>query len=115
MAYLVDTNVLLCSTDPQHPMYNVAVSAISLLRDGGEKLCIVPQNLIEFWNVYTRPADKNGFGHTTEEAHEQIEKLKAFFSVRPDTESIYEQWERLVVQYQGTMRHLLKIQSRNRT
>ena len=100
MAYLVDTNVLLCSADPLHPMYGAAVSAISSLRDQGEKLCIVPQNLIEFWNVYTRPADKNGLGHTTEEAHEQIEELKAFFSVRPDTESIYQQWERLVVQYQ---------------
>ncbi len=100
MAYLVDTNVLLCSADSQHLMYNAAVSAVSLLRDQGEKLCIVPQNLIEFWNVYTRPADKNGLGHTTVEAHEQIERLKAFFSVRPDTESIYEQWERLVVQYQ---------------
>lgn len=100
MAYLVDTNVLLCSADPHHPMYGSAVSAVSLLRDRREKLCVVPQNFIEFWNVYTRPAQKNGFGHTTDEAQEEIERLKAFFSMHLDTESIYEQWERLVVEYE---------------
>jgi predicted nucleic acid-binding protein len=63
VAYLIDTNVLLRSVDPNHPMYNDATNAISLLRNQGETLCIVPQNLIEFWNVYTRPANKNGLTH----------------------------------------------------
>lgn len=100
MAYLIDTNVLLRSADPDHPMYNNATNAISLLRNQGETLCIVPQNLIEFWNVYTRPANKNGLGHTAEEAGEEIRRLKAFFTIVADTASIYDQWERLVVQYQ---------------
>jgi predicted nucleic acid-binding protein len=98
--YLIDTNVLLRSADPNHPMYNDATNAVSLLRNQGKTLCIVPQNLIEFWNVYTRPANKNGLGHTTEEAGEEIRHLKAFFTVVADTASIYDQWERLVVQYQ---------------
>lgn len=100
MGYLVDTNVLLCSVDPQHPMYSAAVNAILLLLSRGEELCLVPQNLIEFWNVYTRPAQKNGLGHTPNEAQQEIERLKTFFSMRQDDESIYEQWEQLVVAYQ---------------
>lgn len=100
MAYLIDTNVLLRSVDPNHSMYNDATNAISLLRNQGERLCIVPQNLIEFWNVYTRPANKNGLGHTVEEAREEIRRLKAFFILVADTASIYDQWEQLVEQYQ---------------
>jgi predicted nucleic acid-binding protein len=34
------------------------------------------------------------------EAREEIERLKTFFSVLFDTESIYDQWERLVTTYQ---------------
>lgn len=100
MAYLLDTNVLLRSADPNHPMYNSATNAISSLRNQGETLCIVPQNLIEFWNVYTRPANKNGLGHTASEAREEIIRLKAFFTFLTDTASIYDEWERLVIQYQ---------------
>jgi hypothetical protein len=62
-----------------------------------EQLHIVPQNLIEFWNVYTRPAQKNGMGHTVAEAEVEINRLKAFFPLLLDTEAIYQEWERLVV------------------
>jgi hypothetical protein len=33
VAYLIDTNVLLRSVDPNHPMYYDATNAISLLRN----------------------------------------------------------------------------------
>lgn len=99
MAYLFDTNILLRSVDSNHPMYDDATNAISWLRNQGQTLCIVPQNLIEFWNVYTRPTNKNGLGHTAEEAGEEIIRLKAFFTVLRDTASIYDEWERLVMQY----------------
>lgn len=100
MAYLIDTNVLLRSVDPAHLMYPDATGAISLLRNQKETLCIVPQNLIEFWNVYTRPANRNGLGHTPEEAGGEIRRLKAFFIVAADTADIYDVWERVVAQYQ---------------
>ncbi|HAG83533.1 MAG TPA: PIN domain nuclease [Cyanobacteria bacterium UBA12227] len=100
MAYLIDTNVLLRSADPAHPMYNDATNAVSLLRSREETLCIIPQNLIEFWNVYTRPANRNGLGHTPSEAGSEINRIKAFFTVVPDTALIYDVWERIVTQYQ---------------
>jgi predicted nucleic acid-binding protein len=97
VAFLVDTNLLLRSVEPAHPMYVDASNAIATLLGQGEQLHIVPQNLIEFWNVYTRPAQKNGLGHTVAEAEVEINRLKAFFPLLLDTEAIYQKWERLVV------------------
>ncbi|OUL34257.1 type II toxin-antitoxin system VapC family toxin [Nostoc sp. 106C] len=99
MIFLVDTNVLLRSVEPSHPMYPDASNAINILLRRGERLCIVPQNLIEFWNVYTRPTERNGLGHTAAEAEAEINRLKTIFPLLLDTEAIYQEWERLVVTY----------------
>ncbi|MBD2212372.1 type II toxin-antitoxin system VapC family toxin [Nostoc linckia FACHB-104] len=99
MSYLVDTNVLLRSVDLTHPMNPDAVNAISRLRSRGEQLHIVPQNLIEFWNVCTRPTDKNGLGRNAVEAQAEVNSLKILFPLLLDTEAIYQEWERLVVAY----------------
>jgi hypothetical protein len=34
----------------------------------GATLCYTPQNVVEFWNVFTRPRNKNGFGLTSAKA-----------------------------------------------
>jgi predicted nucleic acid-binding protein len=99
MSLLVDTNVLLRSIDPVHPMNAAAVEALTLLRGRGEQLWITPQNLIEFWNVYTRPLERNGFGRTPQEAEVEIAQLKTLFPLLPDTSAIYPQWEKLVSAY----------------
>ncbi|MBC6480495.1 MAG: type II toxin-antitoxin system VapC family toxin [Hormoscilla sp. GM7CHS1pb] len=99
MPFLIDTNILLRSADPNHPMYADAVNGTTSLRSQGHQLCIIPQNLIEFWNVYTRPADKNGLGHTPDEAAMKVNRLKRLFLLLPDTLAIYSEWERLVLTY----------------
>lgn len=99
MPFLVDTNVLLRSVDPGHPMNSDAVNAVIALRDRGEQLYIVPQNLIEFWNVCTRPIQRNGLGRTAIEAEAEINHLKQFFPLLLDNEAIYPEWERLVITY----------------
>jgi predicted nucleic-acid-binding protein len=68
MSYLIDTNIILRTVDPEHSMYSLAVNAIDNLFSDNEQLHIMPQNLIEFWNVYTRPKEKNGLGGTITEA-----------------------------------------------
>ena len=95
MSVLVDTNILLRSIDPQHPMNMNANHALKTLREQGERLCIVPQNLIEFWNVYTRPLERNGLGGTPEEVEGEIVQLKTFFALLLDIPAIYPAWERL--------------------
>jgi predicted nucleic acid-binding protein len=90
--YLIDTNVLLRSVDLNHPMNQNAIKAITMIRNGGEQLHIVPQNLIEFWNVYTRPLERNGLGRSVTEAQAQVNRLKDFFPLLLDTEAIYPEW-----------------------
>ena len=54
---------------------------------------------IEFWNVCTRPAERNSLGRTPLEAEAEIHRLKGIFDFLPDTPTIYQEWERLVVAY----------------
>ncbi len=99
MAYLVDTNLLLRGVEPTHPMFSDAVSATSKLLERGEKLYITPQNLIEFWNVCTRPSARNGLGRTLEETETEVNRLKRIFRIIFDNEAVYKEWERLVTTY----------------
>lgn len=97
MTFLVDTNVLLRSAQPSHPMYEEAVNATNTLLGRGEELWLAPQNLIEFWNVYTRPVERNGLGHTVTEAETEVNRLKELFPMLLDLPAIYGEWERLVI------------------
>jgi predicted nucleic acid-binding protein len=109
--FLVDTNILLRSAQTDHAMYAEAVGAVAALMEQREELYITPQNLIEFWNVCTRPAQKNGLGRTTLEAAAEILRLKSQFPVVPDVPAIYPEWERLVNFYavQGVQVHDTKL------
>jgi len=94
---LTDTNIILRLAEPAHPMYTVALAAVKKLFTDGHDLCLIPQNLIEFWNVATRPADKNGLGWTTEQADIDVQGLESTFTILPDSPDIYPEWHRLVV------------------
>lgn len=48
MSVLVDTNVLMRSIEPQHPMQPIAADSVILLRQQDETLVIAPQNVYEF-------------------------------------------------------------------
>lgn len=51
MSYLVDLNVLLRLVYRLDSMHGDAENAYTILREQNQVLCIVPQNLIEFWAV----------------------------------------------------------------
>jgi predicted nucleic acid-binding protein len=97
MAYLVDTNVLLRWAQPHHPLNSVVQAALDVLQQRGEGAFITPQNLIEFWNSATRPADRNGFGFTPAQADREVTRLEQLFLLAPDTPAIYSAWRQLVV------------------
>lgn len=100
MTYLVDTNVLLRAAQPYHPGHAVATGAVRNLLARGERLCVLPQNLIEFWAVATRPAESNGLGLEVGEAAAELDRLKTIFELLPDTPAIYTEWETLVLAHQ---------------
>ena len=100
MSYFLDTNILLRTLVTDDPNYQITMSAIAFLKRGKEQLFIAPQNLIELWNVATRPADKNGLGLDPDEAQVEVARLKELFVLLPDREQIYPEWERLVKTYE---------------
>jgi len=73
--------------------------ALASLHQRGEELCIIPQNLIEFWAVATRPLANNGLGLTIDEAARETKKLKKLFKLRADAPAIFAEWERLVIRH----------------
>jgi predicted nucleic acid-binding protein len=97
--YLIDTNLLLRSIQSGHSMHAEADAALNILLSGDDEVFIAPQNLIEFWNVCTRPSAKNGLGMTIEQAQMELTRMENIFSVLPDTADIYERWRELVLKY----------------
>jgi predicted nucleic acid-binding protein len=100
MSYLVDTNVLLRSVQKSHPMHSDAANSIDLLLRHREKVFIIPQNLIEFWCVATRPEGNNGLGISVDETAQRIAAFKKALVLLPDTDLIFGEWERLVFKHQ---------------
>jgi predicted nucleic acid-binding protein len=63
MPVLVDTKILVRAVQRNHPLMRTARQALRSLVQDGEELCVTNQNIAEFWNVCTRPADANGLGN----------------------------------------------------
>ncbi|MBM3236099.1 PIN domain-containing protein [Candidatus Poribacteria bacterium] len=97
--YLVDTNVLLRFVARAHPLHQIVRTAVRKLRASGHKLRVTPQNFVEFWNVATRPVERNGFGLTTVEADRLLRLAERLFPLLPDSPVVYPQWRRLVVTF----------------
>ena len=97
MRYLIDTNILLRLAEPSHPMHSSAKNAIHVLVNNGHELCVFPQNLVEFWNVATRPAKYNGLGLTQLQTQAEVQRIEKFFRLILDTSGIYAEWKRLVI------------------
>ncbi|MDZ8226380.1 type II toxin-antitoxin system VapC family toxin [Nostoc sp. ChiVER01] len=99
MVYLIDTNILLRFVDRTHPLHPILRTAIRKLRRDGHTLQITAQNCVEFWNVATRPATKNGFGLTPTDADRLLQLIERLFPLLPDMPTIYPEWRKLVVAF----------------
>ncbi len=97
--YLVDTNVLLRSAVNTSARNPAAASAITTLLTQGDELFLVPQVLMEFWSVATRPAAVNGFGWPVGVVRAEIDRLLDQFPLLPETPVVFGEWLRLVTQY----------------
>jgi predicted nucleic acid-binding protein len=96
-SYLVDTNILLRLVQPDSPEYGTIRQCTDRLWAGGANLFYTSQNLAEFWNVCTRPADRNGFGFSVAEADERAALIESKFSFAADSEATHQEWRRIVV------------------
>jgi predicted nucleic acid-binding protein len=104
MDYLIDPNVLLRALALRNPLRPVARQAIKTLLQGGLGLCVAPQNLVELWNVCTRPERYNGLGKTVAATDGYLRYVESFVAVLPETPELFTKWRELVVSYQNSGR-----------
>ncbi len=99
MSVALDTNILTRAAQPAHSSHKETLDALEVLRKQGESLCIVPQNLYEFWVVATRPLTVNGLAMSIVEAEAELASIKKLFHFLNDTQAVYAEWESLVLRY----------------
>ena len=99
MVHLLDTNILLRTAQPNHPLYPDAFNSVNALIQAGETVAVVPQIIVEFWTASTRPVANNGLGLTPAQAEVEVQRIEGLFTVLPETAGIFEAWQRLVVRY----------------
>jgi predicted nucleic acid-binding protein len=109
--YLADPNILLRLVDSQSSHHAEAENAVDQLLKRGNTLFITLQNVSEFWNVCTRPLDKNGLGFSIAETEAELTKIEQVFDLLPDTLDVYKNWRTLVVNHSvsGVQVHDAKI------
>ncbi len=96
---LVDANVLLRITRRSDPQHKVVDTALARLASQGSTLHYAHQNIAELWNAMTRPVTRNGLGLTAVEAEREVQAIESGMSLLPDSEAVYREWRRIVVQY----------------
>jgi hypothetical protein len=94
---LLDTNILLRCASAVDPAFATVDAAITTLHARGEVLCVVPQNIYEFWAAATRPTAANGLGLTIPECQVQVARIKRLFHLLVDLPTLLAEWESLVV------------------
>ncbi len=99
MNIALDSNLLLRWVQHAHPQQSVTKSAMKNLELGGHDLCLLPQNLHEFWVVATRPPNVNGLGKSGPETTSLIKQFRSAYQLFGDIPSILPEWLNLVSTY----------------
>ena|ERR1035438_5726395 len=97
--YLLDSNILIRWVQHEDPGASVVEAALDLLVLSDADLCFTSQNLGEFWNAMTRPANRNGYGLSPEDADTSAAEFEAAFRLLPDTPAVHKEWRRLLVDF----------------
>ena len=99
MQVLLDSNILIRWLEPDNPDQIVVKAAMDRLMLSNADLCYTSQNLGEFWNTMTRPANRNGYGLSPEEADIRAKDVEALFDLLSDSLAVHQEWRRLLVDY----------------
>lgn len=99
MKVLVDTNVLVRAVQCPNPNLRVARDSLRRLYQQGDEMCLAVQNVTEFWNACTRPAENNGLGHSVAATDRLVSRIETFFTILPDSLEAFRQLRKLLVTY----------------
>ncbi|MBY0504691.1 MAG: type II toxin-antitoxin system VapC family toxin [Bryobacteraceae bacterium] len=96
--WFIDTNVLLRSS--RRPEHEAMYRAVEHFRQSRCNLYGTPQVIAEYWNVCTRPLEKNGFGLTIPEVQREVSRIERFLTILPETLEVFAEWKRLVTAHE---------------
>lgn len=99
MRVLLDTNIIIRAAQPNQPAWPEINQSLIALVASGCSLCVVPQNIYEFWVVATRPQAQNGFGLTPVDAKALVDGTLGKLTLLRDERGIFDLWMSLVDQY----------------
>jgi predicted nucleic acid-binding protein len=96
---LIDSNVLIRWVQPEGVDFQIVTGSIRSIDKLRDVPCFTSQNLGEFWNVLTRPANRNGYGLPPEEAHVRAEKVESKFRLLQESLEVHSTWRKILVDY----------------
>ena len=96
---LVDSNILIRWVQPGDPVFKLVTASVEQLELSQSVPCYTSQNLGEFWNVLTRPANRNGYGLLPEEADNLARTVEARFLLLHDSLAVHQEWRKMLVDY----------------
>ena len=94
--YLIDTSILLRLSKQDDPQHDLVQSALENLDKQGVGFYFSLQNIAEFWNVCTRPVDRNGYGLSIDDTRLRVEAIEHAMTLLPDNERVYPLWRGIV-------------------
>jgi len=94
---LLDSNILLRWLEPEAHDQRVVAAALDRLQLSNAGPCYTSQNLGEFWNTLTRPANRNGYGLSPAEANRRAIAIESRITLLPDTPDVHIEWRKLLV------------------
>jgi predicted nucleic acid-binding protein len=99
-SYLIDSNILLRMVNPLMDQHHLCKEAAFGLHSAGCLLYYTLQNASEFWNVSTRPVDRNGHGLSTHQTSLAWGEIERWMTLLPDNAYVYDTWRRLVASHE---------------
>ncbi|MDS3860137.1 type II toxin-antitoxin system VapC family toxin [Thermosynechococcaceae cyanobacterium BACA0444] len=94
--YLLDTNVVMRFCNPSDTQHQLATEAVFHILMQSDECLLIPQVIIEFWVVATRPIQANGLAWTVERTRNMIDQLLDRFPVLDENPEIFPNWLNLV-------------------
>jgi predicted nucleic acid-binding protein len=99
MSCLIDTGILLRAFDASSADYGPVRQSLRELWKRQEVLITTIQNLAEFWNVSTRPIDRNGYGLSTDRTTQRLRLIERICQVVTEDQNTFRIWKGLLTTY----------------
>ena len=98
--WMLDTNILLRMSKEDDPHYHLLEEALAILVARSARLCYTTQTFGEFWNVSTRPRDKNGMGMSVAKVDHYARLIERKLEFLPDGLDVHNRWRELLVTHE---------------